>query len=265
MNFHRPLIERLTPQPPQPPFDLGYSQPFWTPDKSPEPDKKTEPAQQLQPAAAEATAENADTTPVVTPPARDMRSIARQLLAPALQELEKYVDDGPERSSMQSELLSLIEKLGDVLTRGRQQRIDRLSAEQVALRASCREQAAVYATAQKAVTDYLAVKRARHAELLNAESQLSSWESQRDSLGQWPTGAALREYEVKRVSLVKAIDAAREAWEATFTEERRLIGIRTAAESKLKKMAQAESTLTQRLSGREWVDPDLALPHEPEL
>jgi hypothetical protein len=256
MNFERSLIERISPQ--QPPFDLGYSQPFWQPDKSSEPAAATTKME-----ANSGT--DTDATPVVTPPTRDMRAVARQILAPASEALEKYVDDGPERSAMLGEVLSLIEKLGDVLTRGRQQRIDRLSAEQVALAEQCRQQAAVYATADKAVTDYLAVKRARHAELLNAESQLSSWEAQRDSLGRWPTGAALREYEVKRVTLVKAIDAAREVWEATFAEERRLISIRTAEESKLKKMAQAESTLIQRLSGKTWVDPELALPHEAEL
>ncbi len=251
--FERSLIERLTPQPP---FDLGYSQPFWTPDKSPEPDKKTEPAE-----AAAAV----DTTPMVTPPARDMRAVARQILAPASEALEKFVDAGPERSAMLGEVLSFIEKLGDVLTVGREKRIARLSAEQIALAEQCRQQAAIYAAADKAVTDYLVVKRARHSEFLNAGSQLSSWDAQRDNLGRWPTGAQLREYEVKRVSLVKAADEARFAWEATFAEERRLIAIRTAEESKLRKLAQDESKLIQRLSGGEWVDAEMGLPHEPEL
>ena len=77
--FERSLIERLTPTP-QPLFDLGYSQPFWTPEKS-EPNKKPEPA------AAEAAAED---VPIVSPPTRDMRAVARKLFAPALQELEKF-------------------------------------------------------------------------------------------------------------------------------------------------------------------------------
>lgn len=252
--FERSLIERLTPTP-QPLFDLGYSQPFWTPEKS-EPNKKPEPA------AAEAAAED---VPIVSPPTRDMRAVARKLFAPALQELEKFVDDGPERNAMQSELLSLIEKFGDVLTVGREQRIARLSSEQIALAQQCRQQAAIYAEADRAVTAYLEVRRAKHAAMMNAKSQVSSWDSQRDSLGRWPTGAALREYETKRVALVKAADEAQVAWESCFEEERRLIAIRTAAESKLRKLAQAESTLVQRLSGRPWVDAEFALPHEPEL
>jgi hypothetical protein len=251
MNFQHSLLEKLTPTQ-QPPFDLGYSQPLWQPDKE---TKKPEPAVEVT---------EAD-TPVVTPPARDMHALARKLLAPALQELEKYVDDGQERSVMQSELLTMIEKLGDTLTRGREKRIARLSAEQVALAEACRSQAEIYAESDKAVTAYLEIKRARHAAMMNARSQISSWDSQRDSLGRWPTSAALREYDVKRAALVKAADEAQFAWEACFAEERRLIGIRTAEESKLRKLAQTESTLVQRLSGREWVDPELSLPREAEL
>lgn len=252
MNFEHSLIERLTPQPA---FDLGYSQPFWTPEKS-------EPNKQPEPAAAEAAAED---VPAVSPPARDMHAVARKLLAPALQELEKFVDDGPERSAMQSELLSLIEKFGDVLTVGREKRIARLSAEQITVAEQCRQQAEVYKAADRAVTAFLEVKRAKHAAMMNAKSQISSWDSQRDGLGRWPTGTALREYETKRVALVKAADEAQAAWEQTFEQERRLIAVRNSEESKLRKLAQAESTLIQRLSGRPWVDSEFALPHEPEL
>jgi hypothetical protein len=249
MMFQKSLLETLTPQPA---FDLGYSQPFWQPDKE---TKKPEPAVEVT---------EAD-TPVVTPPARDMHALARKLLAPALQELEKYVDDGQERSVMQSELLTMIEKLGDTLTRGREQRIARLSAEQVALAEQCRVQAEVYKAADSAVTAYLEVKRAKHAAMLNARSQVSSWDSQRDSLGRWPTGAALREYETKRVSLVKAADEAQFAWEACFGEERKLLAARTTEENKLKALAQQESVLVQKLSGKSWTDPNLGLPNESEL
>jgi hypothetical protein len=253
MNFHRSLLDRIDPQS-RVNFNLGYVAPFSTDfGKTAEPEP-----------AVEVTATETE-TPVVSPPARDMRAIARQLLAPALQELEKFVDDGPERSAMLGEVLSLIEKLGDVLTVGREKRIARLSAEQIALAEQCRVQAEIYAESDKAVTACLEIKRARHAAMMNARSQISSWDSQRDSLGRWPTSAALREYDVKRAALVKAADEAQFAWEACFGEERTLIGIRTAEENKLKKLAQTESTLIQRLSGREWVDPELSLPREAEL
>jgi hypothetical protein len=204
-------------------------------------------------------------TPTVTPPSRDMNSVARKLMAPAVEAVTTFLDDGPEKTDALGMVLSFTAWLGETLTTGRQKRIDRLSAEQITLAEQCRQQAEVYKAADLAVSAYLATKRARHAAFKNATSQLSSWDSQRDSLGRWPTGAALREYETKRVSLKAAVDTAQSAWEDTFEEERRLIGIRTAEELKLQKLDQAESIIKARLSGKMWTDPNFGLPNAPEL
>jgi len=203
-------------------------------------------------------------TPTVAPPTRNMYAVAQKLMGPVVEAVDKFLDP-PERSQAHSEVFAFIQRLGEVLTAGRQKRIERLSAEQIRLAEECREQAAVYAESDKAVTAYLETKRARDAERMNARSQLSSWDAQRDGLGRWPTGAALREYEVKRAELVRKADAAQLAWEACFSEERDLIAVRTAEENKLKSLAQQESVLVQKLSGKTWTDPNLGLPCEPEL
>lgn len=265
-----PLTERLHRMlNPEPPFDLGYTYPFWGGSRQEpaeaEPESEEPEPEETEPAEAD---EVAALPPVVTPPQRDMGAEVRALLAPVGQRLdllEVSEDLREQRDELLIELASFSERLAEFLTDHRQQLVKRLADERERAAGLCRQQEQVVEAASSAVSEYQAEKRRRNAAVAAAESALASWEAQKASLGRWPSDLQLRQWETKYRALKEAATAAESAVGQSFEEERRLIRASNEEKQKLAALDQQFWILSKRLAGESYADPETGLIVPPEL
>ena len=258
-----PLVERLhraiNPEPRIDVFDLGYT------DAGKLATDFTKPAVSEPEPTTEAPETNA---PLVKTPQRDMRKHARSLLAAASEALTNLdvaadADLKSRSSSFLAEFFELTTRFGDFLTEAREKKIARLTAEQEAAAAACREQEKAVARAASAVEGYAKEIHKRQAAVSEAQAALLSWG--KTSVGRWPTAVEKNHWEARHQSLKAAMTEAEEALGLALEEERHLIRTKTVETEKLSKLDQAEWILRKRLAGESWFDPEVGLEHLPEL
>jgi hypothetical protein len=269
-----PLIERLDRiAHPEPPFEDGYRIPF-----------ASAPSKSMTTAAAEAKAaapESAEVKPeqaasdqlppIVTPPDRDMRGEARKLCAPIAAKLQSLEigDDEPELRQRHSDLLQrcqeFTEALGGLLHDCRQQKITSLTAEQESLSASCREQRIVVARLEDKYSEQLGEARKAAGRTASVRNLLNGHLNSEPKPEQWPDRSTLARWQGERARLQSALESAQAAESAERDElserGRRLV----QARAELRRLADAEEALRNRLSGEAYFDRETGLQVPPEL
>lgn len=291
-----PLIERAyRAANPDPPFDLGYTNPFWTPQQP------TETEQAAAPESAAQSVETPDTTdedipPVqAPPPAGDPHVYARQLLQEAVDEINAMLtpDDSAQRAAIleagytnplgtdslpKIEPVSVLEvadceranallaklsdcatELGNLFSTFGQKKFQWLLGEKNRLAELCRTQQEVRDKARQALSDYLPEKRKRKEAVSAAVAAIRAHESEKSTLGPWPKDADLHRWSAKLRKLQAVLDEASLADAAALEEGRRLIRAAQSEQAKLIQLSNQYWIVESRLSGESAPDPQTGL------
>jgi hypothetical protein len=264
MIFDKPLIEKLHaaafPEPRpfiQPPFDLGYVDPFWRPSQPVEP----------EPGQSEA-ADADDLPPVILPPARDVAAEVRKTLKP-LHDYLTQLEVGPnleqQRSGLFAQLQAFSESLTGLLIENREWKIAQLTIEQTAAAEECRGLKQLLTTLGVALGECAANLRNVQNATGKARAALSACEESEPDLASWPTAKQIADWKAQCAVLTEALAVA-ERNEADVVAAGQAVRARVvAAQAKLAEASKAEEILRSKLSGKPWADSETGLLNPPEV
>lgn len=240
-------------------FELGYLSPFVT----------DLPAPETEAALPDAAEDASEAPPLIAPPKRDVQQETWKLFAPIFEELSKLNELSQEEktrcSSFKSELSGLSQRVGEFLAQMRESKIGRLTAEHVRAAAECRTQKGLVEAAEQRVNDSQNEIRKANAALSLARAKFNAAHEQQPRADSWPTAAEVNRWRKQCELAQAALTAADESQSRVFESDRNSRQELSAARAELTRLAQVESVLRNRLSGREWTDPEFGLVSPPEL
>lgn len=231
-------------------FQLGYVAPFET--ELPTASEAEQPPDVPEDAS--------DLPPVVAAPPKDMHEESRKLLSPVWKHLTdlEIAEDDEELKQRRSELLqqlnSFTESLGTFLSNHRRKRVDTLTAEHERVAAECRKQRQHVEEAQQRVNDYQGEIRKVNAMLSQTRAQLKAVLEREPHPDNWPTTTEMHHWKTQHAATLAAADAADKARSDAFESDRDARRRLVEEQQKLAKLAQQESILRWRLSGRPWIN-----------
>ncbi len=292
MKFEIPLIEQLhrrfNPPPPiQVPFDVGYSNPFWTPPKVEE--------QAVPEAAAvesEAVRDAAELPPEITPFERDLAAEARELCQPLTEYLlrfsvveaedwfeEAYKDPlstkppqselSPQakefearKTALEADLRKWTDLLCQFLEDHRSWRTADLRAAHAEAWSAAREQQDVVEGIVAEHDQFTQERRTLTVALNKARSLFHSHETVKPDLAMLPSQSDLDAWKAEHLRLESEYEKAQQLVDSQLERGRRLAWKYEQENTKLAALLKAEANIRARLGGEDVVELGLSKPTE---
>jgi len=278
----RPLIERLYDRThPQPPFDLGYTRPFWTPES--EPQQATEPK----------LAETEPLPPVIEPPQRDLRKETLELCAPVLAYLQEFTVVQPldlaelaftnplattelqpptpsaeqkefetRKAALEADLRGFADRLAAFLTAHRDWRVVSLKKEYEAAWRAARAQHAVVAGIEAEASQALGQKRGLITARSASRVAFEAHDAKKPRPDSFPSRRDLEVWQAENTRLRAAWEKDNAAVEEESTRQRDLARQLAREGTTLSRLRARERKLRAQLGGEDLSGMGLTQPSE---
>lgn len=197
--------------------------------------------------------------PIITPPPRDFRAIANQLVTPILAQLAAFSGEDPRIDETLDQVRDLGARLENLLSEVRTAKIEKLQREHAQSAEACRAQLRAITEANRVLSEYQPTVLKVNGELESARFNLTQWLAHEPSLDDYPSAAKLaawRKGKEEREAKVFSLNAKQGE---IFEEDRRLRWNVTQAKNAFLPLRDRELFLRSELIGQPYRDPETGL------